>query len=163
MGTKKLVQGALLIAVAVILQSLRLFIPLPMLISTFIIGSLVNMMLVVVCIKSCMAVTFILTLLLPVFAYFQGQLLLPILIPVVIFGNLCYVYAVRYWQGGYAVYIMPAVLKTVAMTAGAKLLMLMFHIGGAAAGTVLFAMSIPQLITGIAGVTLGKRIIRYLK
>ena len=46
MSTKKLVLGGLLVAIAVILQASRLILPLPPLLTTFIIGTLVNMMLV---------------------------------------------------------------------------------------------------------------------
>ena len=44
---KTLVRGAMLIALTVVLQSLRLFIPLPPMASMFFIGTLVNMMLAV--------------------------------------------------------------------------------------------------------------------
>lgn len=162
MKTKYLVQGALLIAVAVILQSVRLFIPFPPLVGTFIIGSLVNMMLVVTYRKSNFMAACILAFLLPLFAYFQGQLLLPVLIPVVIIGNVCYIYAVKHWYNSGVVYLMPAALKALCMVGGAKLLVELLNIGEPAASAVLFAMSIPQLVTGVAGVILGKRIILSL-
>lgn len=44
---KNLVRGAMLIALTVVLQSLRLVTPLPPLVSMFFIGTLVNMMLAV--------------------------------------------------------------------------------------------------------------------
>lgn len=46
MNNSKLVRGALLAALALALQSLRLVLPMPQLLSTFIIGTLVHMMLV---------------------------------------------------------------------------------------------------------------------
>lgn len=46
MNNSKLVRGALLVALALALQSLRLVLPMPQLLSTFIIGTLVHMMLV---------------------------------------------------------------------------------------------------------------------
>lgn len=162
MKTKYLVQGALLIAVAVILQSIRLFIPFPPLVGTFIIGSLVNMMLVVTFRKSSFTAACTLAFLLPVFAYFQGQLLLPVLIPVVIIGNLCYIYAVKHWYESFYAYIVPAVLKALCMVGGAKLFLVLFNIGEPMAGAILFGMSIPQLVTGAVGVILGKRINKYL-
>lgn len=151
-----------MIAVAVLLQSIRLFIPLPPLVGTFIIGSLVNMMLVVTFRKSGFTAACTLAFLLPVFAYFQGQLLLPVLIPVVMIGNLCYLYAVKYWYESSLVFIVPPVLKAACMVGGAKLFLVMFNIGGPMVGGILFAMSVPQLVTGIVGVIFGKNIIKYL-
>lgn len=46
MNNSKLVRGALLVALALALQSLRLVLPMPQPLSTFIIGTLVHMMLV---------------------------------------------------------------------------------------------------------------------
>ena len=84
---KTLVRGAMLIALTVVLQSLRLFIPLPPVASMFFIGTLVNMMLAVTVRLAGLKPALLAVVLLPFFAYLQGQLPIPLLIPVVIGGN----------------------------------------------------------------------------
>ena len=84
---KTLVRGAMLIALTVVLQSLRLFIPLPPMASMFFIGTLVNMMLAVTVRLAGLKPALLAVVLLPFFAYLQGQLPIPLLIPVVTGGN----------------------------------------------------------------------------
>ena len=88
---KTLVRGAMLIALTVVLQSLRLFIPLPPMASMFFIGTLVNMMLAVTVRLAGLKPALLAVVLLPFFAYLQGQLPIPLLIPVVIGGNAAFV------------------------------------------------------------------------
>ncbi|MBR5589228.1 MAG: hypothetical protein IKW41_03675, partial [Phascolarctobacterium sp.] len=66
MSTKKLVLGGLLVAIAVILQASRLVLPLPPLLTTFIIGTLVNMMLVLCVRLNGFTSSVILSVLLPI-------------------------------------------------------------------------------------------------
>lgn len=162
MNTRNLVQASLLIALAVALQAIRLIIPLPPLAGTIIIGSLVNMMLIVTYYTNGLKSAGLLVLLLPIFAYFQGQLLLPILIPIVIFGNYAYVVMVKLLKSSKYIYILPALAKTVCMFFSAKIILSLMNITGPAAAAVLFGMSMPQLVTGIIGVFLAKYLLHYL-
>ena len=95
MNNSKLVRGALLVALALALQSLRLVLPMPQLLSTFIIGTLVHMMLVLTLQLGGLKTALLLAFLLPLTAYVQGQVLLPFLIPVFMCAacgeGLCYV------------------------------------------------------------------------
>lgn len=95
MNNSKLVRGALLVALALALQSLRLVLPMPQLLSTFIIGTLVHMMLVLTLQLSGLKTALLLAFLLPLTAYVQGQVLLPFLIPVIWLGNFIFVLLVR--------------------------------------------------------------------
>lgn len=72
MNNSKLVRGALLVALALALQSLRLVLPMPQLLSTFIIGTLVHMMLVLTLQLGGLKTALLLALLLPLTAYVQG-------------------------------------------------------------------------------------------
>ena len=94
----KLVRGALLVALALALQSLRLVLPMPQLLSTFIIGTLVHMMLVLTLQLSGLKTALLLAFLLPLTAYVQGQVLLPFLIPVIWLGNFIFVLLVRQFK-----------------------------------------------------------------
>ena len=98
MNNSKLVRGALLVALALALQSLRLVLPMPQLLSTFIIGTLVHMMLVLTLQLSGLKTALLLAFLLPLTAYVQGQVLLPFLIPVIWLGNFIFVLLVRQFK-----------------------------------------------------------------
>ena len=164
MSTKKLVLGGLLVAIAVILQASRLVLPLPPLLTTFIIGTLVNMMLVLCVRLNGFTSAVILSILLPIFAYVQGQLLLPLLIPVVALGNILFAYCVKCWKQGVLAYLMPPALKAVSMCAAAYIAICFLGIESVAIQKgILFAMSVPQLVTGVTGLLCAKKIVEVLK
>ena len=164
MSTKKLVLGGLLVAIAVILQASRLILPLPPLLTTFIIGTLVNMMLVLCVRLNGFASAVILSILLPIFAYVQGQLVLPMLIPVVALGNILFVYCVKSFEQGVLAYLVPPAVKAVSMCAAAYVVICFLGIKGVAMQKgILFAMSVPQLVTGITGVLCAKKMVEVLK
>lgn len=164
MTTKKLVLGALLVAIAVILQASRLVLPLPPLITTFIIGTLVNMMLVLCVRLNGFTAAAILSVLLPIFAYVQGQLLLPLLIPVVALGNVLFSYAVMKLDKSAPSYIVPPVVKAMSMCASAYIVIAVLGIESVAMQKgILFAMSVPQLVTGVSGIVCAGRMVKVLK
>ena len=164
MSTKKLVLGGLLVAIAVILQASRLILPLPPLLTTFIIGTLVNMMLVLCVRLNGFTSAVILSILLPIFAYVQGQLVLPMLIPVVALGNILFTYCVKSFEQGVLTYLVPPVVKAVSMCAAAYVVIAFLGIESVAMQKgILFAMSVPQLITGFTGVLCAKKMVEILK
>lgn len=163
MDNKALVRGAFLIAVAVVLQAIRLVLPLPPVAGAFVIGSLVNMMLAVTVWVNGIKTALLLGCLLPVFAYAQGQLLLPVLIPVVMLGNGLYAAFVQKLKGSKAMYIVPAVLKAVVMCGAAYAALAFLGIDKPAVrSAILFAMSVPQLVTGVIGVVLASRLVKII-
>ena len=164
MNTKRLVVGALLVAVAVILQASRLIMPLPPLLTTFIIGTLVNMMLVLCVRLNGFTSAVVLSILLPIFAYVQGQLLLPMLIPVVALGNVLFAYFVERLKSGVLGYIIPPVVKAVSMCASAYVVIAFLGIESVAMQKgILFAMSVPQLVTGLTGILCAKKMVEVFK
>ena len=164
MSTKKLVLGGLLVAIAVILQASRLILPLPLLLATFIIGTLVNMMLVLCVRLNGFTSAVILSILLPIFAYVQGQLVLPMLIPVVALGNILFAYCVKSFEQGVLAYLVPPVVKAVSMCAAAYVVIAFLGIESVAMQKgILFAMSVPQLITGFTGILCAKKMVEVLK
>ena len=164
MSTKKLVLGGLLVAIAVILQASRLILPLPPLLTTFIIGTLVNMMLVLCVRLNGFTSAVILSILLPIFAYVQGQLVLPMLIPVVALGNVLFAYCVKSFYQGVFVYLVPPAVKAVSMCASAYVVIAFLGIESVAMQKgILFAMSVPQLITGFTGILCAKKMVEVLK
>ena len=164
MSTKKLVLGGLLVAIAVILQASRLVLPLPPLLTTFIIGTLVNMMLVLCVRLNGFTSAVILSVLLPIFAYVQGQLVLPLLIPVVALGNILFAYCVKCWEQGVLEYLIPPAVKAVSMCAAACVVICFLEIESVAMQKgILYAMSVPQLVTGVTGILCAKKMVEVLK
>ena len=159
-----MVLGGLLVAIAVILQASRLILPLPPLLTTFIIGTLVNMM-ILLCVRlNGFTSAVILSILLPIFAYVQGQLVLPMLIPVVALGNILFTYCVKSFEQGVLAYLVPPAVKTVSMCASAYVVIAFLGIESVAMQKgILFAMSVPQLVTGFTGILCAKKMVEVLK
>lgn len=160
MHSKAMVRGALLIALALVLQSIRIVLPMPQLLSTFVIGTLVHMMMILTLKVVGLPTAFLLGLLLPMSAYLQGQILLPFLIPVVWVGNLLFIFLI-YWLGENRklAIVMPAACKAVLMCVAAWLIVSFVQIPSVSVQrAVIFAMSVPQFITGVIGVMLSYRI-----
>lgn len=165
MNNSKLVRGALLVALALALQSLRLVLPMPQLLSTFIIGTLVHMMLVLTLQLNGLKTALLLAFLLPLTAYVQGQVLLPLLIPVIWLGNFIFVLLVRQFKGRRKLsLLMPPLAKacTMLLAAWAALSFLTLP-NPALRKTVMFAMSVPQLLTAVAGILLAEQVKKRLR
>lgn len=164
MNNKNMVRGALLIALALVLQSIRLVLPLPPLVSTFIIGSLVHMMLIITHHQSSKRTAMLLCCMLPMTAYMQGQLLLPILIPVVAIGNLLYLLLYSKLLESKLVYVLPPLAKAIIMVGTAYMALQIMGIHHPVViKTILFGMSVPQLVTGIAGLLLAKIMLKRIQ
>lgn len=153
---KTLVRGAMLIALTVVLQSLRLFIPLPPMASMFFIGTLVNMMLAVTVRLAGLKPALLAVVLLPFFAYLQGQLLIPLLIPVVIGGNAVFVLICHWvWHRGL---MLAPLAKTICMFTSSLVLLKVLALPEKMVFAIGFMMGWPQMITGICGILLARLI-----
>lgn len=163
MNNSKLVRGALLVALA--LQSLRLVLPMPQLLSTFIIGTLVHMMLVLTLQLSGLKTALLLAFLLPLTAYVQGQVLLPFLIPVIWLGNFIFVLLVRQFKDSrkLSLSIPPLAKACVMLLAAWAALSFLALPNPALRKTVMFAMSVPQLLTAVAGILLAEQVKKRLR
>ena len=165
MNNSKLVRGALLVALALALQSLRLVLPMPQLLSTFIIGTLVHMMLVLTLQLSGLKTALLLAFLLPLTAYVQGQVLLPFLIPVIWLGNFIFVLLVRQFKDSrkLSLSIPPLAKACVMLLAAWAALSFLTLPNPALRKTVMFAMSVPQLLTAVAGILLAEQVKKRLR
>ena len=153
---KTLVRGAMLIALTVVLQSLRLFIPLPPMASMFFIGTLVNMMLAVTVRLAGLKPALLAVVLLPFFAYLQGQLPIPLLIPVVIGGNAVFV-LICHWAWHRGLMLAP-LAKTICMFTSSLVLLKVLALPEKMVFAIGFKMGWPQLITAICGILLARLI-----
>ena len=165
MNNSKLVRGALLVALALALQSLRLVLPMPQLLSTFIIGTLVHMMLVLTLQLSGLKTALLLAFLRPLTAYVQGQVLLPFLIPVIWLGNFIFVLLVRQFKDSrkLSLSIPPLAKACVMLLAAWAALSFLALPNPALRKTVMFAMSVPQLLTAVAGILLAEQVKKRLR
>lgn len=165
MNNSKLVRGALLVALALALQSLRLVLPMPQLLSTFIIGTLVHMMLVLTLQLSGLKTALLLAFLLPLTAYVQGQVLLPFLIPVIWLGDFIFVLLVRQFKDSrkLSLSIPPLAKACVMLLAAWAALSFLALPNPALRKTVMFAMSVPQLLTAVAGILLAEQVKKRLR
>ena len=165
MNNSKLVRGALLVALALALQSLRLVPPMPQPLSTFFIGTLVHMMLVLTLQLSGLKTALLLAFLLPLTAYVQGQVLLPFLIPVIWLGNFIFVLLVRQFKDSrkLSLSIPPLAKACVMLLAAWAALSFLALPNPALRKTVMFAMSVPQLLTAVAGILLAEQVKKRLR
>lgn len=165
MNNSKLVRGALLVALALALQSLRLVLPMPQLLSTFIIGTLVHMMLVLTLQLNGLKTALLLAFLLPLTAYVQGQVLLPFLIPVIWLGNFVFVLLMRQFKSRRKLSLcVPPVAKSCVMLLAAFAVLSFLALPNTALRkTVMFAMSVPQLLTAVAGILLAEQVKKRLR
>lgn len=165
MNNRRMVRGALLVALALALQSLRLVLPLPQPAGTFVIGSLVHMMLALT-LKLCgLGTASLLGFLLPLTAYVQGQVLLVFLIPVIWLGNLLFVLLVQCFTGQRRlVLVIPPVVKAVVMLGAAWCVVSFVAVPvPAVRKAILFAMSVPQLVTAVLGILLARQVLLRIR
>ena len=89
---KKISRTALLLAIAILCQSLRFFLPAPVFLSTFVIGALVNACLLIALQATGLGSALLIACITPVVAYFQQLLPIPVFILPVAVGNSLYVW-----------------------------------------------------------------------
>lgn len=153
--TRALVRGALLLAIGAAAQQLRLLLPLPPMVLTLVIGTVVNCTLVLTSwtvprpflLLSCFA--------LPVLAAFQGHIQMA-LIPVVFLGNGVLGLVTGKFRGSPYIWAAPFV-KTLMMGLGAWVLLHgVLQVPEEVFHTVFKALVPVQAATGILGIVLAR-------
>ena len=161
-----MVKGALLLALLLIAQSLRLILPIPPFIIIFIIGTFINAIIFTSVKTTSLKITLVISIIAPTVAYLQGQLPLIPLIPLVAAGNITYATIIYLTDEKYQCIcmstIIPAAAKTAILIAGLQLTMNAIEIPPPIATAMSFALGWPQLITGTAGAVLSKLLIKRL-
>ena len=166
MNSKKMVRGALLVALALALQSLRMVIPMPLPMSTFIIGTLVHMMLGLTLKFNGLTAAMFLGFLLPLTAYMQGQVAIVLLVPVIWLGNLLFVLVLHMLSGNnrlLKLLVAPLAKACVMAVCALGVVKLVALPNPAMRTSILFAMSVPQFITAICGILLARQALLRLK
>ena len=150
---------AILLALTVVFQSLRLWIPaMPANISQIVVGSLVNLCLIVAAVMTGISGGLIIAVVAPVIALIQGFTPVPVLVVPIALGNLVLVVmaSLLYNRNPILAIVTGAVLKFITLCLGVVKIVLPFFLPNApdkmrAALSVQFSW--PQLVTaGIGGV-----------
>lgn len=153
---------AMFLAVALVFQSIRLIMPMiPGPVNMFLIGSLLNtvMVLSIWCTGSSWAA--IIGILLPLGAFMQGQLPVVLMIPVVALGNAVYILLAGKFKQSKLVYVSPLV-KAVLLYGGTWLVVNTIGLPAPVSSMILFMMSWPQIVTGAIGLFLANKVYKYL-
>lgn len=153
---------AMFLAVALVFQSIRLIMPMiPGPVNMFLIGSLLNtvMVLSIWCTDSPWAA--VIGILLPLGAFMQGQLPVVLMIPVVALGNAVYILLVGKFKRSKLVYASPLV-KAVLLYGGTWLVVNTIGLPAPVSDMILFMMSWPQIVTGAIGLFLANKVYKYL-
>lgn len=153
---------AMFLAVAFVFQSIRLIMPMiPGPVNMFLIGSLLNtvMVLSIWCTGSPWAA--VIGILLPLGAFMQGQLPVVLMIPVVALGNAVYILLAGKFKQSKLAYVSPLV-KAVLLYGGTWLVVNTIGMPAPVSSMILFMMSWPQIVTGAIGLFLANKVYKYL-
>ena len=111
---RTLARGSVLLTMAIVAQEIRLFLPLPPLLSIIVIGTMLNAIMVIAVRYASLTSAIIISAVLPLFAFMQGHVIIPLMIPVIFLGNFVLVLVCdKFWGKG--IIILAPVLKTVTL------------------------------------------------
>ncbi|MDU2066006.1 MAG: hypothetical protein E6713_14365 [Sporomusaceae bacterium] len=163
MKLRQLVRGSLLLALALVFQSLRLMIPIPPMFTTFLIGTLVNSVLLFACEMVGLRAALFIAWITPLVAFAQQMLPLPVFILPVALANSVFLlsfYGLRH-RASWLRLLGAATLKTVMMYSSFVWLLSFLTLPAPAAKAILFVMSWPQFITGVGGGILALFLVKW--
>ena len=153
---KLLIELAMFLAIAFLLQSLRLLLPMiPGPVNIFFVGSLLNMVMALAIWRTQTRWAAMIGLLLPIGAFFQGQLPIAPMIPVVAIGNAAFTLAAGALGSGRRAYLAPFP-KAAVLFVGTQLVLRIFDLPVPMAKMLTFMMSWPQIVTGCLGILLAQ-------
>lgn len=164
MSTNLLVRGSLFIAIAVVIQSIRLVVPLPSAVIVFVIGTGVNSVLALLVWNSRLSFAIGACFLLPFIAFLQGQgASVPFFIPLIGIGNSMYVLLAKRFADSKWVFVLPPVAKSSFIFVCLIFTLKLLGLSGKMIEVYTFLMSWPQLLTGSLGIFLARNINLRLK
>ena len=158
---KTLARGSVLLTMAIVAQEIRLFLPLPPLLSIIVIGTMLNAIMVIAVRYASLTSAIIISAVLPLFAFMQGHVIIPLMIPVIFLGNFVLVLVCdKFWGKG--IIILAPVLKTVTLYMLSRVLLSMLGLQNKVVDAILLGMGWPQLITAILGIILAMQLEKRL-
>ncbi len=158
---RTLARGSVLLTMAIVAQEIRLFLPLPPLLSIIVIGTMLNAIMVMAVRYASLTSAIIISAVLPLFAFMQGHVIIPLMIPVIFLGNFVLVLVCdKFWGKG--IIILAPVLKTVTLYMLSRVLLSMLGLQNKVVDAILLGMGWPQLITAILGIILAMQLEKRL-
>ena len=158
---RTLARGSVLLTMAIVAQEIRLFLPLPPLLSIIVIGTMLNAIMVIAVRYASLTSAIIISAILPLFAFMQGHVIIPLMIPVIFLGNFVLVLVCdKFWGKG--IIIIAPVLKTVSLYMLSRALFSMLGLQNKVVDAILIGMGWPQLITAILGIILAMQLEKRL-
>ena len=158
---RTLARGSVLLTMAIVAQEIRLFLPLPPLLSIIVIGTMLNAIMVMAVRYASLTSAIIISAILPLFAFMQGHVIIPLMIPVIFLGNFVLVLVCdKFWGKG--IIILAPVLKTVTLYMLSRVLLSMLGLQNKVVDAILLGMGWPQLITAILGIILAMQLEKRL-
>ena len=158
---KTLARGSVLLTMAIVAQEIRLFLPLPPLLSIIVIGTMLNAIMVIAVRYANLTAAVIISAVLPLFAFMQGHVIIPLMIPVIFLGNFVLVLVCsKFWGKG--IIIIAPVLKTFTLYSLSRILLGMLGLQNKVVDAILLSMGWPQLITAILGIILAMQLEKRL-
>lgn len=150
---KEAVRAAFLLALMIVFQSLRLFLPLPVLVSMFLVGSAINACLLLAVEFSTMRAAIIIACLAPVIAFMQQALPLPIFILPVAFTNVCYLVSYKIFceRNKILAIVFAAVIRMLTLYFSSYFIFLIMELPEMIESTLKLVMSWPQFVAGVLG------------
>lgn len=148
------IRAAVLLAVMVVLQSLRLIIPMPPFISLFIFGSAVNACLLLSAETTNCKGTMLIAILAPLVSFLQQAMPMPaIFLPVAIITNVAYilVYQMFLTKNRWFAVCLASVTRLAVLYVSSSWALHVINIPSQQTAILQAILSWPQLITGIAG------------
>ncbi|MDR3348554.1 MAG: hypothetical protein LBO03_02940 [Acidaminococcales bacterium] len=156
--------GALLLALSLLAQSLRLVLPLPLFVSMFIVGTLLNAILLMATSAAGLKPALIIAWAAPAVALLQGQLPGLPFVPLVAVGNTAYILLLDTFKNRNKCFVLVAASsgKTATLFFGAWALLLALNYPPLIGTSFSFVMSWPQFVTALAGGLLGQFLLARL-
>ena len=158
---RTLARGSVLLTMAIVAQEIRLFLPLPPLLSIIVIGTMLNAIMVIAVRYASLTSAIIISAILPLFAFMQGHVIIPLMIPVIFLGNFVLVLVCDKFWGKGIIFLAP-VLKTVTLYMLSRALFSMLGLQNKVVDAILLGMGWPQLITAILGIILAMQLEKRL-
>ena len=154
---------AFFLALGLVFQGLRFVLPmLPPPVELFLVGTLVNMVLVLAVAVTQRGAAAVIGLVLPLTAFFQGHLAVFPMVPVIGLGNMLFAWLAGRFLSHCLVWGIP-VLKMGVLYGGALLVARLAALPPKAAAMLGFMMGWPQLVTGLAGILLARLLVARLQ
>ena len=166
MSTKSITGTGLLLAVALLAQSLRLLFPfIPNQVSMFLIGSITSATFVLATWRYGWKNGLVIAWIAPVVAHLQGMLPLPPFILITALGTTAYVFVAHWLQHKpkALLIIVAALVKAGVLFGGYSLFFSLFQFPPKIVNTMLFVASWPQLVTSSLGIILALLITKRTK